>query len=101
MAVVISDDCISCGACASECPNTAIYEGGAKWSMADGTKHADSARKDALDGDHYFSVPFKCTQCVGFNDKPACIEVCPVEAITIGKPEDKAILEHRFKELYE
>ena len=30
MAYVISDECISCGACASECPVSAISEGDGK-----------------------------------------------------------------------
>jgi len=31
MAYKISDDCISCGACANECPVTAISEGDGKY----------------------------------------------------------------------
>ena len=31
MAYVISDECISCGACASECPVEAISEGDGKY----------------------------------------------------------------------
>ncbi|HAG49210.1 MAG TPA: ferredoxin, partial [Cryomorphaceae bacterium] len=27
MAITITDECINCGACESECPNNAIYEG--------------------------------------------------------------------------
>ena len=37
MAILITDECINCGACEPECPNTAIYEGGIEWSMAAGT----------------------------------------------------------------
>ncbi|MEO8590552.1 MAG: 4Fe-4S binding protein, partial [Flavobacteriales bacterium] len=37
MAIIITDECINCGACEPECPNNAIYEGGAEWRMADGT----------------------------------------------------------------
>ena len=37
MAIKITDECINCGACESECPNTAIYEGGDDWRHADGT----------------------------------------------------------------
>ena len=31
MAYIINDDCISCGACASECPVDAISEGDGKF----------------------------------------------------------------------
>lgn len=37
MAIIITDDCINCGACEPECPNNAIYEAGAMWAMKDGT----------------------------------------------------------------
>jgi len=48
MAIMITDECINCGACEPECPNNAIYEGGAQWRWADGTtlkevKTADGA----------------------------------------------------------
>ena len=37
MAIMITDECINCGACEPECPNTAIYEGGVSWTFAGGT----------------------------------------------------------------
>ena len=37
MAIKITDECINCGACEPECPNNAIYEGGAEWKFSDGT----------------------------------------------------------------
>ena len=37
MAIKITDECINCGACEPECPNTAIYEGGAEWKFSEGT----------------------------------------------------------------
>ncbi|HEX2948800.1 MAG TPA: 4Fe-4S binding protein [Armatimonadota bacterium] len=53
MAYVISDDCVSCGACASECPNDAISEG---------------ADKYVIDAD-------ACVDC------GSCADVCPNSAI--------------------
>ena len=37
MAIIITDECINCGACEPECPNNAIYEGGSEWRFSDGT----------------------------------------------------------------
>lgn len=52
MAYVINDDCISCGACAGECPVNAISEGDGKFEI-----NAD-----------------ECIEC------GACAGVCPVGA---------------------
>ena len=58
MAFKITDECISCGACESECPNDAISE-----------------------GETIFVIePAKCTECVGSFDTSKCAEVCPVDA---------------------
>jgi len=58
MAFKITEDCIACAACETECPNDAISE-----------------------GDEFFEIdPDKCTECVGFFDTQQCVEVCPVEA---------------------
>ena len=37
MAIKITDDCINCGACEPECPNTAIYEASYDWKYSHGT----------------------------------------------------------------
>ncbi|MFA4839069.1 MAG: 4Fe-4S binding protein [Candidatus Neomarinimicrobiota bacterium] len=54
MAHIISDECISCGACVSECPSDAISEGDNKYVIDAG----------------------KCTDC------DACTPVCPTGAIS-------------------
>ena len=54
MAHVISNECISCGACVPECPVEAISEGEDKYVI-----NADT-----------------CTDC------GACVDVCPTEAIS-------------------
>ena len=72
MATVITEECINCGACEPECPNTAIYEGGIEWEKA-GEMHAPVS--DEL----YYIVPEKCTECVGFFDQEQCAAVCPVD----------------------
>lgn len=92
MAIMITDECINCGACEPECPNNAIYEGGAEWKYADGTglrgiivplKSSDEVDADAnhepVSMDVYYIVSDKCTECVGFHDEPQCAAVCPVD----------------------
>lgn len=54
MAYVISDECISCGACAATCPCEAISEG----------------------AEHFEIDPEKCVDC------GSCAAGCPVEAIS-------------------
>jgi ferredoxin len=54
MTHVISDDCISCGACEPECPVQAISAGDSKYNID----------------------PAKCTDCA------KCVDVCPVSAIS-------------------
>ncbi|MBU0691004.1 YfhL family 4Fe-4S dicluster ferredoxin [bacterium] len=59
MAMKITDDCTSCGACEPECPVEAITE-----------------------GDEFYVIdPNTCVECVGHHDSPACVDVCPVDAI--------------------
>ena len=80
MSTMITEECINCGACEPECPNTAIYEGGIEWER-DGTRHA------ALAQDVYYIVPGKCTECVGFFDQEQCAAVCPVDCC-VPNPDD-------------
>ncbi len=72
MATVITEECINCGACEPECPNTAIYQSGVEYE-SQGSAHA------ALSSDFFYIVPEKCTECVGFFDHEACAAVCPVD----------------------
>lgn len=91
MAIIITDECINCGACEPECPNNAIYEGGVEWSYADGTslegtftlhdgrEENAGEMKGPVSDDFYFIVTDKCTECVGFHEEPQCAAVCPVD----------------------
>lgn len=91
MAIMITDECINCGACEPECPNNAIYEGGAEWRFSDGTSIKGtytsklgfsaeaSAAQEPKKMDTYYIVSDKCTECVGFHDEPQCAAVCPVD----------------------
>ncbi len=59
MALMITDDCNSCSACETECPNNAISEG----------------------DNSYVIDPDKCTECVGHFEESQCVSGCPSEAI--------------------
>ncbi len=80
MALIITDECINCGACVPECPNEAISEG----------------------EDIFIIDPDKCTECVGWYDEPQCVQVCPVDCI-VDDPdhrETKEQLLEKFKKLH-
>ncbi|MEZ4688165.1 MAG: 4Fe-4S dicluster domain-containing protein [Bacteroidia bacterium] len=90
MAIMITDECINCGACEPECPNNAIYEPGVEWRYSDETalsgeikingKTVDAdAPNEPVSDEVYFIVPTKCTECVGFHEEPQCAAVCPVD----------------------
>jgi len=95
MATTITSECINCGACEPECPNTAIYAGGVSWEL-------NGATSPAIAQDIYYIVPSKCTECVGFHDHEACAAVCPVDCC-IPDPanlETEAVLLARARELH-
>jgi ferredoxin len=95
MATVITSECINCGACEPECPNTAIYQGGVEWEL-NGVKHP------AIATDIFYIVPEKCTECVGFFDHEACAAVCPVDCCVPDPkiPETEDVLIARAKQLH-
>ncbi len=90
MAIMITDECINCGACEPECPNTAIYEGGVEWKWSDGTELTEIEMEDdsvisadtpmePVSDEFYYIVSDKCTECMGFHEEPQCAAVCPVD----------------------
>jgi len=112
MAIIITDECINCGACEPECPNTAIYEGADDWRYKDGTSlqgnvvltngkevEADEAQEPISD-EVYYIVPDKCTECKGFHDEPQCAAVCPVDCCVPDEDhvetEDELLAKQRF-----
>ena len=96
MATVITSECINCGACEPECPNTAIYQGGVEWQATDGSM------RPAISNDIFYIVPEKCTECVGFFDQEACAAVCPVDCCVPDpqRPESEAALLERARALH-
>lgn len=95
MATVITSDCINCGACEPECPNTAIYGGGVSWEL-------NGQVSPAIAQDIYYIVPSKCTECVGFHDHEACAGVCPVDCCIPDPaiPETESVLLQRARVLH-
>lgn len=82
MALLITDECINCGACLPECPNEAIFEtrGDAETKghhVGDGQGVGDSI---------YVITHDRCTECVGHFDEPQCAVVCPVDNCCISDP---------------
>ena len=108
MAIMITDECINCGACEPECPNNAIYEGGAEWRFSDGTGLTGSVttpggqdydadqEQEPVDMDVYYIVTDKCTECVGFHEEPQCAAVCPVDCC-VDDPEHEESEEELLK----
>jgi ferredoxin len=59
MAMKITEECISCGACVPECPTESIAEGDTIYVIDIST----------------------CVECVGHFDTQQCVSVCPVDCI--------------------
>ena len=80
MALKITEECISCGACEPECPNEAISEG----------------------EEIYIVDPGKCTECVGSHESSRCVEVCPVDCCVSddAHKESKEQLLEKWKKLH-
>jgi ferredoxin len=95
MATIITSDCINCGACEPECPNTAIYAGAVPWEL-------NGASSPAIAQDIFYIVPSKCTECVGFYDHEACAAVCPVDCCIPdpNNPETEGVLLDRARLLH-
>jgi ferredoxin len=79
MALLITEECINCTACESECPNSAISVG----------------------EDIFIVDADKCTECVGHFEKSQCIEACPVECIIIdgNRTETREQLQEKYERL--
>ena len=79
MALIITDECINCDVCESECPNGAISQ-----------------------GEEFYQIdPNLCTECVGHFDTSQCVIVCPVDCIPVDpeRIESREGLYARYLEL--
>lgn len=71
--MVITEDCINCGACAVECPTEAIYGPGESCKE-------NGKLFNPISNEHFFIVTEICDECSGFK-KVRCIAICPMDAI--------------------
>ncbi|MSR25075.1 MAG: YfhL family 4Fe-4S dicluster ferredoxin, partial [Nitrospiraceae bacterium] len=78
MSLLITTECISCGACVPECPNEAIFE-----SRSDAEAKGNHVGEGQGD---YVITNDRCTECVGHFDEPQCAAVCPVDNCCISDP---------------
>lgn len=112
MAIIITDECINCGACEPECPNTAIYADGAEWTYEEGTSLEGEVTllngtsvdanevQEPVSEEYYYIVPDKCTECKGFHEEPQCAAVCPVDCCVpdedIVETEEELLTKQKF-----
>ena len=102
MAIKITDECINCDACISECPNHAIYEPDDEWKLSEETAlsgdvttlggvdmDADESQ-DPISDEFYFIVTEKCTECKDFHDEPQCASVCPVDCCILDEDNEES-----------
>jgi ferredoxin len=82
MALLITDECINCGACLPECPNEAIFE-----TRGDAETKGNHVGDGQGVGDSIYVITHdRCTECVGHFDEPQCAVVCPVDNCCISDP---------------
>ena len=104
MAIMITDECINCGACEPECPNNAIYEGGAEWKFADGTTLKGLIQTldgDEVQADHAFEPVNMDVYYIAH--EPQCAAVCPVDCCVddpdYRESEDELLAKKNFMHL--
>lgn len=62
MPYTITEDCINCDACRSECPTESVSAG----------------------GDIYVIDANTCVECKGYYDAPKCVEMCPIDCVVLA-----------------
>ncbi len=80
MALRITEDCTNCDACPPVCPNEAITM-----------------------GETVFKIdPLRCTECVGAEEDPQCVAVCPADCIDPDPDwqESKEDLQQKYDDIH-
>lgn len=75
MALMITDECIGCGVCLSECPHQAICE---------------------EDGNFWIRAG-RCTECAEDPEGPHCRRLCPMPEVIVTNPRRTACCLHGIK----
>ena len=97
MSLLITEECINCGACLPECPNEAIFE-----TRSQAEEKGNQVGEGQGEGDTVYVITYeRCTECVGHFDEPQCVVVCPVECIIVDpeRTETADILLKRYQTL--
>ncbi len=66
---MITQECISCDACAPECPVAAIL--------------GETSDNNPYVGEYFYVKPETCVECVGHADAPRCAAACPTEGAIV------------------
>lgn len=92
MSVHITDDCINCSACETECPVHAIMP------KLNTQTILNSKRPKYLNNlymakyyqsfDHYYIIPSRCNECHDVYSAPRCNAVCPVSCCITDETKD-------------
>ena len=98
MALLITNECISCGACLPECPNEAIFE-----TRSDAEAKGNHVVDGQGVGDSIYVISHEGgTESYGHFDEPQCAAVCLVDNCCISDsayPESKEVLLERAQQL--
>lgn len=80
MALRVTEDCTNCEACEPVCPNEAIKMGELIYQID----------------------PLRCTECVGAEDVPQCVLVCPADCIESDPDweESKEELQQKYDDIH-
>ena len=83
MSLLITEECINCGACLPECPNEAIFE-----TRSEAESQGNTVGEGQGEGDTVYVITYdRCTECVGHFDEPQCDAVCPIDDCCIADPD--------------
>lgn len=78
MSLIITDDCINCSACETECPVRAIFPKSEDNDTSGLFINNNYINNCFISESHYYINAGKCNECAGYYSLPRCNMVCPV-----------------------